>query len=38
VLEAAFESTGVDGATSVTPMVKVCDLVKMPSVAWAVTL
>ncbi len=38
VLAAASPSTGMDGATSVTPMVKVCELVSVPSLACAVTL
>ena len=31
-------STGVDGATSVTAMVKVCELVSVPSLACTVTV
>ena len=38
VLAAALLSTGVDGATSVTAMAKVCELVSVPSLAWAVTV
>ena len=35
---AASLSTGADGATSVTAMVKVCELVSVPSLACAVTV
>ena len=38
VLAAALASTGVDGATSVTAMVKVCELDNVPSLACAVTV
>ncbi len=38
LLAAASLSTGVEGATSVTPMVKVCELVSVPSLACAVTV
>jgi hypothetical protein len=36
VLTAPLLSAGVEGATSVTPMVKVCDVEMMPSLARAV--
>ena len=38
VLAAALASTGAEGATSVTLIVKVCEVVTMPSLACAVTL
>ena len=38
VLAAPLPSTGVDGATSVTAIVKVCELVRMPSLACTVTV
>ncbi len=38
VLAAALVSTGIDGAILVTPMVKVCELVRVPSLACAVTV
>ena len=38
VLAAALPSTGIDGATSVTAMVKVCESVSVPSLAGAVTV
>ncbi|VVB43600.1 hypothetical protein RHCH11_RHCH11_00784 [Beijerinckiaceae bacterium RH CH11] len=38
VFIAALLSTGVDGATSVTAMAKVCALVSVPSLAATVTL
>ena len=37
-LPLALLSVGVKGATSVTPMVKVCELVSVPSLACAVTV
>jgi hypothetical protein len=37
-LVAALLSTGVDGATSVTAMLKICELVSVPSEACAVTV
>ncbi len=37
-LAVASLSIGVDGATSVTPMVKVCELDSVPSLACAVTV
>ena len=36
VFAAALLSTGVDGATSETAIVKVCELVSVPSLACAV--
>ena len=38
VLVAALLSTGVEGATSVTAMVKLCELDSVPSLACAVTV
>ena len=38
LLGAALLSTGVDGATSVTAMTKLCELVSTPSLAWTVTV
>ncbi|WWE90712.1 hypothetical protein G6P99_47770 [Bradyrhizobium sp. 6(2017)] len=38
VLVAALLSTGVEGATSVTLIVKVCELESVPSEACAVTV
>ena len=38
LLAAALPSTGVDGATLPTPIVNVCELVRMPSLACTVML
>ena len=38
LLAAALLSTGVDSATSLTLMVKLCELVSVPSLAVAVTV